>query len=114
MTYECKIYDKNGKLKKEITPEEIKKNIDAEFIDQKSTKLARKRISSFKEKKEIRYLICVCSRSNRYSARRDQPSPLGCSNHHSLRAVYTFCKAYRTRVRRDRCLGLIFFMRTFF
>ncbi len=53
MVYECKIYDKHGNLKKEISSEEITKNTDADFIDQKSTKLARKRIASFKEKKEI-------------------------------------------------------------
>ncbi len=53
MVYECKVYDKNGKLKKEITPEEIKKNTDSDFNDQKSTRLAKKRIASFKEKLEI-------------------------------------------------------------
>jgi hypothetical protein len=53
MAYACKIYDKNGKLKKEVTPEEIKKITDSDFISQKSTQLARKRIASFTEKKEI-------------------------------------------------------------
>ena len=52
MTYECKIYDKNGKLKMEVSPEEIKKNKYSGFIDQKSTRLARKRIASFKERIE--------------------------------------------------------------
>ena len=53
MVYECKIYDKNGKLKKAITSEEIKKAADINFIDQKSTKLAQKRIASFTEGKEV-------------------------------------------------------------
>jgi hypothetical protein len=51
MAYDCKVYDKNGILKREITSEEIKKAADISLIDQKSTKLAQKRIASFTEGK---------------------------------------------------------------
>ncbi len=48
MAYECKVYDKNGKLKKILRESQLT-NASKEFFNQPSTKKVRSLINSFKE-----------------------------------------------------------------
>ena len=48
MAYECKVFDKNGKLKKILQGNQVTKE-SKEFFNQKSTKKIRSQINSFRE-----------------------------------------------------------------
>ena len=48
MAYECKVYDKNGKLKKILRESELTKS-SKEFFNQRSTKKVSSFINNFKE-----------------------------------------------------------------
>ena len=48
MAYECKIYDKNGKLKKILKENQVTQE-SKDFFNQPSTKKIRSLINSFKE-----------------------------------------------------------------
>ena len=64
MTYECKVYDKNGKLKKILRESQLTKSID-EFFNQRSTKKASSFINNLKEpanniKKGTKFYNKIC------------------------------------------------------
>ncbi len=48
MAYECKVFDKNGKLKKILRESQVTKE-SKEFFNQASTKKIRSQINKFKE-----------------------------------------------------------------
>ena len=49
MAYECKVYDKNGKLKKVLRGNEVISKTSQSFLKQKSTQKAVSYIRTFKE-----------------------------------------------------------------
>ena len=49
MAYECKVYDKNGKLKKILQGREVISKISKDFFNQPSTKKAATFIKKFKD-----------------------------------------------------------------
>ena len=49
MAYECKVYDKNGKLKKILQGREVISKTSKDFFNQPSTKKAAKFIKIFKD-----------------------------------------------------------------
>ena len=64
MAYECKVYDKNGKLKKILRENQLTKSSE-EFLNQRSTKKVSSFINNLKEpatevKKETRFYNKTC------------------------------------------------------
>ncbi len=55
MTYECKIYDAKGRLKKIVNHKEALTKLTKNFLSQKSTKKSSKFIENFKHGKQQKY-----------------------------------------------------------
>ena len=53
MVFELKIYDKEGKLKKILKPEEVERLSSKSLLNQKSTVTTKKRIKDYREQKTI-------------------------------------------------------------
>ncbi len=55
MSYECKIYDSKGKLKKVAQKEDVMSKLLPDILAQKSTEKSRNSIKNFKDGKEQKF-----------------------------------------------------------
>ena len=76
MSYECRIYDKNGNLIKILSPKELINRRDERFFRQKSTMTTTARIRSYRDPKPSDSLkqslftrFCIACRKEFYSRR---------------------------------------------
>ena len=77
MIFNCKVFDKNGNLKKIVKRDQILSEVDNMFFEQKSTKRAVEYIKNFKEPKkdtvsrtkfyDMRCVVCNREFHPRYS-----------------------------------------------